>query len=141
MKFLLAVDGSGSSERAVAELISRIGEWRTMPEVHLLYVHPPIPIGRVQSQIGHHTLDSYYREESLPHLATAENALTAAGVAFVRHIHVGEPADVVARVSAELGCDLIVMGNQGRSAVADAVLGSVSHRVLKLAHCPVLLVK
>ena len=141
MKFLMAVDGSGCSDRAVAQLIARIGEWRNLPEVHLLYVHPPIPIGRVQAHIGHDSLESYHREESLPHLASAESALAAAGVAFTRHIHVGEPADVVARVAAELGCDLIVMGNQGRSAVADAVLGSVAHRVLRLAHCPVLLVK
>jgi nucleotide-binding universal stress UspA family protein len=33
------------------------------------------------------------------------------------------------------------MGNKGRSAVAEAVLGSVSHRVLHRAPCPVLLVK
>lgn len=141
MKFLLAVDGSTGAERAVAELVQRVAEWRTAPEVHLLYVHPPIPIGRVQSHIGHDTLESYYREESRPHLASAERTLAAAGVAFTHHIHVGEPADVIARVAAELACDWIVMGNKGRSAVADAVLGSVAHRVLHLAHCPVLLVK
>lgn len=141
MKILLAVDGSGCSDRSVAELISRHGEWRNAPEVHLLYVHPHIPVGRVQSHIGHDALDSYYREESLPHLASAERALTTAGITFTHHIHVGEPAEVVAHVAAELGCDWILMGNKGRSAVADVVLGSVAHRVLHLAHCPVLLVK
>lgn len=141
MKILLAVDGSGCSERAVAEAIATAANWRDSPEIHLLYVHPPIPVGRVQSHIGHDTLESYYREESLPHLASAEQALAAADVAFTRHIHVGEAADVVVRVATELACDWIVMGNKGRSAVAEAVLGSVSHRVLHLAPCPVLLVK
>lgn len=141
MKFLLAVDGSVCAEHAVAQLIAQIGAWRALPEVHLLYVQPPIPVGRVQAHIGHDTLESYYRDESLPHLAAAEAALAAAGVVFSRHIHVGEAADVIAHLAAELGCDWIIMGNQGRSAVADAVLGSVAHRVLHLAHCPVLLVK
>ena len=141
MKLLLAVDGSACAERAVAQVISNAGSWREAPELHLLYVHPAIPIGRVQSHIGHDTLESYYREESRPHLMSAENALTAAGLDFKRHIHVGEAADVVVRVATELGCDWIVMGSKGRSAVAEAVLGSVSHRVLHLAHCPVLLVK
>lgn len=141
MKILLAVDGSACSDRAVAHVLATAAGWREMPEVHLLYVHPPIPVGRVQAHIGHDTLENYYREESSPHLASAEQALAAAGVTFTRHVHVGEAADVVARVAADLACDWIVMGNQGRSAVAEAVLGSVSHRVLHLAPCPVLLVK
>lgn len=141
MKILLAVDGSAYSERAVAHVIATVAAWREAPEIHLLYVHPSIPVGRVQSHIGHDTLENYYREESLPHLAVAESALYTAGLVFTRHIHVGEAADVVARVADELACDWIVMGNKGRSAVAEAVLGSVSHRVLHLAHCPVLLVK
>ena len=141
MKFLLAVDGSGCSDHAAAHLAAIAGAWREAPEVHLLYVHPPIPIGRVQTHVGHDTLENYYREESLPHLASAEQQLTAAGIEFTRHIHVGEPADVVLRVASELVCDWIVMGNKGHGAVAELVLGSVSHRVLSLAHCPVLLVK
>ncbi|MCP5268847.1 MAG: universal stress protein [Zoogloeaceae bacterium] len=141
MKLMLAVDGSACSDRAVAEVVATFGVWREEPEVHLLYVHPPIPIGRVQHHIGHDSLDNYYREESLPHLASAEAALNAAGIAYTRHIHVGDPAELVVSVAADLACGWIVMGNQGRAAVVDAVLGSVAHRALRLAHCPVLLVK
>lgn len=141
MKLLLAVDGSTCAERAVAHVVATAASWRELPQVHLLYVHPALPVGRVQSHISHDTLASYCREESQPHLAAAECALKAGGIAFTRHLHVGEAADVVAHLAAELECDWIVMGNKGRSAIAEAVLGSVSHRVLHLAHCPVLLVK
>jgi nucleotide-binding universal stress UspA family protein len=141
MKLLLAVDGSACSDHAVAHVVATAGVWQEAPEVHLLHVHPPIPIGRAQSHVGHGTLENYYREESLPHLARAEQVLNAAGIAFTRHIHVGEAADVVVRVASELACDWIVLGNKGRSAIAEVVLGSVAHRVLSLAKCPVLLVK
>lgn len=141
MKILLAVDGSASAARAVAEVVKTAGELRAAPEIHLLHVHPPIPDARVQHHVGHGDLERYYREESLPHLAGAEAALAAAGLAFTRHIHVGDIAEIVAKLAAEFGCERIVMGTHGRSALADAVLGSVSHRVLRLAPCPVLLVK
>ncbi len=141
MKILLAVDGSASSARAVAQVAALAAELRTAPEIHLLHVHPAIPDARVRQHVPHGDLERYYREESLPHLAAAEAALNAAGLAFTRHLHVGEAAEIIAKLAAEHGCERIVMGTHGRSAVADAVLGSVSHRVLHLAPCPVLLVK
>jgi nucleotide-binding universal stress UspA family protein len=39
------------------------------------------------------------------------------------------------------GIELIVMGNVGRSAIADVLLGSVTAHVLRHASCPVLSVK
>ena len=141
MKILLAVDGSASAGRAVAEVVATAGELRALPEIHLLHIQPPIPDARVQQHVGHGRLEAYYREQSQPHLAAAEAALTAAGLPFVRHIHVGDAAEIIAKLAAEYGCDRIVMGTNGRSALVDVVLGSVSHRVLRLAPCPVLLVK
>lgn len=141
MKILLAVDGSPFAERAVAFAIAHAAELREAPELHVLHVHPPIPIGRVQAHIGHDALQAYYREESEAALVTARQQLAQAGVAFIAHIHVGQPAEVIARQATELDCDFIVMGTHGRSAMASLVTGSVAARVLHLAPCPVLLVK
>ena len=57
------------------------------------------------------------------------------------HVHVGQTAEVIARLAGELECDLIVMGSHGRSGLAGLIMGSVASRVLHLAPCPVLLVK
>jgi nucleotide-binding universal stress UspA family protein len=43
--------------------------------------------------------------------------------------------------AAEKGIELIVMGNVGRSAISDALLGSVTAHVIRHAPCPVLSVK
>ena len=141
MKVLLPVDGSDCALRAVDHLIAHCAWFREVPEIHLLHVHAPIPIGRVQAHIGPETLRAYYHEESQEQLLAAQQKLDAAGLFHTTHIHVGLPAEVIANISEELGCDLIIMGTHGRSGVAGLVMGSVANRVLHLAKPPVLLVK
>ena len=141
MKILLPVDGSPCALRAVDRLIDHIDCLREIPEIHLLHVHPPIPIGRVQAHVGKETLQAYYLEESQQHLLAAQHRLDAAGRFHTTHIHVGQPAEVIAKVAGELACDLIVIGTHGRGPVAGLVMGSVASRVLHLAPCPVLFVK
>ena len=141
MKIMLPVDGSECALRAVDHLISHSAWFRDLPEIHLLHVHAPIPIGRVQAHVGKETLHAYYLEESQASLLEAQQKLDAAGCAHTTHIHVGQPAEVIAKLAAEQGCDLIVMGTHGRGGIAGLVTGSVANRVLHLAICPVLLVK
>ncbi|MGE5490704.1 MAG: universal stress protein [Actinomycetota bacterium] len=141
MNILLAVDGSPCSERAVEYLIGYVAGFKETPAIHLLHVHQPIPIGRVQSHIGHATLESYYREESEVQLAAARARLEAAGIQYTPHIHVGQPAEVIAKLAKDLDCGQIVMGTHGHGAVASLVIGSVAAKVLHLASCPILLVK
>lgn len=141
MKMLLPVDGSECALRAVDHLIAHSAWFRDVPEVHLLHVHAPIPIGRVQAHIGKETLQAYYLEESQALLLEAQKKLDAAGRFHTTHIHVGQPAEVIVKMASELGCDLIVVGTLGRSGIAGLVMGSVASRVLHLATCPVLLVK
>ena len=141
MKIMLPVDGSECALRAVDHLISHSAWFRDLPEIHLLHVHAPIPIGRVQAHVGKETLHAYYLEESQASLLEAQQKLDAAGCAHTTHIHVGQPAEVIAKLAAEQGCDLIVMGTHGRGGIAGLVTGSVANRVLHLASCPVLLVK
>ena len=57
-----------------------------------------------------------------------------------REIIVGNPAAVIAKRAEELGCDGIVMGTQGRSAMGSVVMGSVALKVVHLTNLPVTLV-
>ena len=141
MKILLPVDGSDCSLRAVGHLLAHSAWFREVPEIHLLHVQPPIPIGYALAHVSKETLHSHYMEESREHLLGAQQRLDAAGRYHTTHIHVGQPAEVIARLAGELGCDLIVMGTHGRSGIAGLVTGSVASRVLHLAECPVMLVK
>jgi len=141
MKILLPVDGSDCALRAVGHLIAHTAWFREIPEIHLVHVQPPVPVGRALAHVSKETLHGHYLEESREHLLGAQQVLDAAGRFHTTHVHVGQAADVIARLANELACDLIVMGTHGRGGIAGLVMGSVASRVLHLVNCPVLLVK
>ncbi len=53
---------------------------------------------------------------------------------------VGHPAEQIIHRAEVDGIDLIILGRRGRSMIARMMLGSVSERVLRYAHCPVMVV-
>jgi nucleotide-binding universal stress UspA family protein len=70
-------------------------------------------------------------------------SLTDAGVDAGIELHnakVGGPANVIAEVAARDGADVIVIGTRGRSAAAGILTGSVAHRLLHSAHCPLMVI-
>ena len=141
MKILIAVDGSDVSLSSVNSLIKHVGWFRATPELHLLHAHPPVPVGLATRHVSHEALERYYREEGEAALAGARAVLDAAGLPYILHLHVGQPAETIVRLSGELACDLISMGSHGRDVLPNALLGSVATRVLHLSSVPVLLAK
>ncbi len=53
----------------------------------------------------------------------------------------GDPGEEIAKHADELGVDMIVMPSHGRRGVKHLLLGSVAERVLRYAHCPVLVLR
>ncbi len=53
----------------------------------------------------------------------------------------GNPAEEITHYAGKNGVDMIIMGTRGLSSLKEVFLGSVSHKVLQLSTCPVLLVK
>ncbi len=57
------------------------------------------------------------------------------------HVLVGHPATTLVDVAEEHGSDLIVIGSHGRRGFERLLLGSVAEQVIRLASCPVFVVK
>jgi nucleotide-binding universal stress UspA family protein len=51
------------------------------------------------------------------------------------------PALTIVKYAQETKVDLIVMGTHGRGALSHLLMGSVAERVVRLAGCPVLVVR
>ncbi|MFQ3573850.1 MAG: universal stress protein [Thermodesulfovibrionales bacterium] len=56
-------------------------------------------------------------------------------------VAVGHPADQIIRYASENSCDIIVMGQKGKSRIETWLMGSVSRRVATYASCTVTIVK
>jgi nucleotide-binding universal stress UspA family protein len=60
----------------------------------------------------------------------------------VHHVFLeGEPSTEIVRYTRDAGMDLIVMGTHGRTGMERLLMGSVAEKVLRDAHCSVLVVK
>jgi len=53
----------------------------------------------------------------------------------------GTPWERIVHFSREGGFDLIVVGTQGRTGIRHTLLGSVAERIVRHAHCPVLVAR
>lgn len=54
---------------------------------------------------------------------------------------VGDAGQLICKVAAEWGAELIVLGRRGRKGLAEVLLGSVSNYVLHHAHCSILVIQ
>jgi nucleotide-binding universal stress UspA family protein len=141
-RILIALDGSSHSVKVAKATIQHAAACKLPPELHLAYVHLPIPtLGGLIKPIGHEALQRYYREEGEDALRGAKRLFDRANLPCKLHILVGSVAETLALEARKLKCDLIVMGTHGMGAVSGMLLGSVAAKTVHLARCPVMLIR
>ena len=141
IKLMIPVDGSEGSSRAVKYVIDNIAQYKSPVELHVINVQHPIVSGNVRHFISHDELDRYYRDNADAAMKPAIELLQKAGVPYVSHTALGEPAETVVQLAVEKGCTQIVMTPRGLGNMAGMLLGSVTSKVIHLSTIPVLLVK
>lgn len=145
MKILVAVDGSGFTNKAVDYIAAHLQWFQGEPELHLLHVKAPLPMGlaagRARAILGDASVDGYYKEECEAALAPAEKLLGEHKIAYQSHYKIGDIAHEIHAYASKNGIDMIVMGSHGHGALANVVLGSVTTKVLAIATVPVLIVR
>ena len=137
MKILLAVDGSKTSIDAVKFVIKHAHWFRDQPNLEVVSAHAQISVPRFPGMrgIGKAQMQQYYEEEGSKRLAEAKKLLDQAGIRYEARILVGNLAETIAKHASKSGCDLIVVG------APQALIGSVSSKVMHLSEVPVLMVK
>lgn len=57
------------------------------------------------------------------------------------HVDTGDAAVKIVEMSAKLNADIVVLGTHGRTGLKRLLIGSVAEKVVRLAGCPVLVVR
>ncbi|WP_019415410.1 universal stress protein [Paenisporosarcina sp. TG20] len=135
-KILLASDGSKHAFRAAESALKLVSE---LTEITLLYIIDP---NKVSKAPGNTKFDeSFLREKREEKLQSTEELFVKNGVSYNVKIVEGDPEVEIIKYVNHYPHDVLIMGSRGLNTLQEMVLGSVSHRVMKMAKLPVLVVK
>jgi nucleotide-binding universal stress UspA family protein len=139
-KIILAVDGSENAQRAL-ELTAKLASSSTAAVV-IVHAYEPVSYLLGANPLTYENRVKEHIAWSGQLLKKAHDSLLEQGLALVTYqILQGSPATAIANAALEDHADLIVMGSRGLTPMAGLLLGSVSERVIGMAHCPVLVVR
>jgi nucleotide-binding universal stress UspA family protein len=128
------VDFSQDADRGVDAAL----EIATSPG-HVTVIHVATPLTAMEPY-GWDVVDDDVRRERLEESFRQRYAAPKyAGIRFA--VRFGDPGHEIAAFAKELPAGLIVMPSHGRTGFAHLLIGSVAERVVRLAHCPVLVLR
>lgn len=140
---VLAVDGSEESQLATgaaAEISAATGS-----PVHVIYVSPP-----ASRLFGHHSYSEEVKRSLAEELKAearrflddrAQAVRSSGGTVAQTYAGTGRADEEIVELAEEIDAGLVVVGSRGLGGVRRALVGSVSHSVVRHAHCPVLIVR
>ena len=134
-RILIAVDGSPYSAPAVSATVEVATKFQS--QVYVLHVREH-EVGRA----GAFPLET--PQQAVDLVAATVKTLRAAGITVKGDLHgavAGHAAKEIVDTARTEGSDLIIMGSRGLSDIAGIFVGSVTHKVLQLAHIPILVVR
>src|ERR1700693_674584 len=132
---LAAFDGSDQSRKAfefAVEVAKKFGAKMVVVGV----IQLPEPAVSIEIDAMLDRGKTHFAEE----FAALAKKLEPLGIAVEWRTAVGHPAEQIVREAEDCHADLIVMGRRGLTRATRWILGSVSERVLRYAHCPVTVV-
>mgnify|MGYP001182223062 CR=1 FL=1 len=135
-KLLVAVDGSENSLRA-AKHAAHIASLSENCSVTIVYV---ADYSKVQSEVLYESFEEL-KEENRKKIVPAEEIFQNKHISYTVEILQGMPGQTIVNYANKHGFDMLIIGSRGLNALQKMVLGSVSHKVVKGADCPVLVVK
>lgn len=141
-RIVAATDFSEFSERAV-QRAARIAKQHDA-EMHVLHVVRPLDLypslTLTPDEFGHNDLELQQTEQTRVETVAASLS-TQFGIRVRPVTRLGRAHTEIAAYAQEVTADLVVAGSRGESTLMDLFLGSTASRLLRVATCPVLIVK
>ena len=132
---VVPVDFSDESLEAIDTALHLAGSAKPLHVIHVLPELSPLEPGEVWETINEHSRTEHAEKALHKHLSNPKYEGVTIEILF------GDPGHAIAHRAEELGADLIVLPSHGRTGLAHQLIGSVAERVVRLAHCPVLVLR
>lgn len=136
-RILVAVDGSSHSKRAASHAVFLAS---TQPDAHvtLLYV---LDYDKTSTDVIQKMTSEELHEDRRNKILPIEDMFVSKGIQTEIKLLHGEAGPVIVEHANQEIYDIVVIGSRGLNTLQEMVLGSVSHKVAKRVHSPVLLIK
>jgi len=132
---IVPVDFSPESLSAIDVGLELVAQPANLHVVHVVIDITPLEAGEVWGVVDPQTRIEQMRKVLGERLAGAKFAQVQKAVVL------GEPAHGIANYAEEHQADMIVIPSHGRTGLTRLLIGSVAERVVRLAHCPVLVLR
>lgn len=136
-RILVAIDGSSFSDKVTDKAI----EFAKLLQAEVIFVYCHKKYPKLLGQPYRDQFISAIKDETEEIVRKYLDLLDKADIPYIERLLEGPAGAVIPEVAEDESCELIVMGSRGLSNLQGLIIGSVTHRVLHTAKCPVLVVK
>ena len=141
MKLLLCADGSENSIRA-AQYTASLAKITGISRITVIHVDNLINLVKSRGVALPSDFNDLYDPKVKEGLNKIESILQREGIPFeTKVLEDSDAAEAICEYAKFYNYDLIILGSRGIGGIKGLLLGSVSNKVLQLAHCPVTIVK
>jgi len=135
-KMLIGFDGSPQSEKAMESGLA-LAQSLDAKVLVFAVARPPEPATMVEVDAMLDDASEHFEEQFKKIIQRAKDL----GVELETDIAVGHPVEQIVHRAEIDHVDLIVLGRRGRSRFEKMLVGSTAEKVLRYAHCPVMVVR
>ncbi|MFO7904353.1 MAG: universal stress protein [Planctomycetota bacterium] len=132
---VVPVDFSEESMAAIDTALRITGSAKALHVIHVLPELSPLEPGEMWETVDERTRTEHVEKTLRKSLSDPAYAGITIEILF------GDPGHAISHRAAELKADMIVLPSHGRTGLAHLLIGSVAERVVRLAHCPVLVLR
>lgn len=134
-KIVVPVDFSEDSFAAIDTALELVAGPGSLHIVYVLPVFDPAEPDVVWSTVNDETRRRHGEQALRERLS--DNKYKGVNL----HVLFGEPGHKITELAGSEGAELIVLSSHGRTGISRLLIGSVAEKVVRLAHCPVLVLR
>jgi nucleotide-binding universal stress UspA family protein len=135
-KIMVGYDGSALADKA-AEVAFSLAESLDCEILLFAVARPPEPPSRVEVEAVLENAQEHFEKS----FETFRKKAAESGVRLETATAVGHPVEQIVHRAELEHVDLIILGSRGMSKFQKMIVGSTSEKVLRYAHCPVMVVR